>query len=347
MHKLLIILSLLIMAFTAGCGSDLVYSGEKKNDLPHGSGTLVYPGGSKYEGEFDKGTRSGQGTWEHSGGISYVGGWKNDLYHGQGTLTVPGRYTYDGEFFQGKKHGFGIKTRADGSIYEGSWENGLRQGEGVMLYPDGSRYEGAWENNERHGEGTYYPAEGEIISGQWERGIFMYIAVEIISLSKRELTFTAGDPPEQLNAAIFPEDATKPEIAWSTSDESVATVENGLVTAHEPGEAKIIVTALAEELKASCAVSVTAPPPPVVERITFTESTFIMDIGDEPLLLTATIQPANVSREDLNWSSSNPAVAEVDSRGVVYPRGPGETIITLSSGRVSDQCSVIVRSPSE
>lgn len=61
-----------------------------------------------------------------------------------------------------------------------------------------------------------------------------------------------------LEATVFPQDATNQRIIWETSDDTVATVENGKVTAKKAGEA--VITAKTEDgaWKSSCTVNVTA-----------------------------------------------------------------------------------------
>ena len=57
-----------------------------------------------------------------------------------------------------------------------------------------------------------------------------------------------------LNATVEPEDATDKTVEWSTSDESVATVADGLVTLVADGNATI--TAKCGEFTVTCSVIV-------------------------------------------------------------------------------------------
>ena len=70
-----------------------------------------------------------------------------------------------------------------------------------------------------------------------------------VSLDKEEIIFTAAGETQQLTAD------SKKELTWSSSDESVATVDrNGLVTAVAPGAATITVT-LGDNVTDVCAVN--------------------------------------------------------------------------------------------
>ncbi|MBD5250701.1 MAG: leucine-rich repeat protein [Barnesiella sp.] len=82
------------------------------------------------------------------------------------------------------------------------------------------------------------------------------IPAEGITLSSESEKLTIGDTVE-LTATVSPEGVTDPTVTWNSSDDAVATVENGLVTAEAEGEATI--TATCGDVKAECAVIVSAP----------------------------------------------------------------------------------------
>ncbi len=84
------------------------------------------------------------------------------------------------------------------------------------------------------------------------------VSVTGVSLDKTELILTEGDS-EALKATIAPADATNKGVTWSSSAESVATVDaSGKVTAVTPGTATITVTTEDGNKTASCKVTVIA-----------------------------------------------------------------------------------------
>ena len=91
------------------------------------------------------------------------------------------------------------------------------------------------------------------------------IAVTWVSLNEETLTL---DPEwtATLTATITPSNAYIKTVSWSSSDEAVATVENGVVTAVAAGTATITVTATDDNTKtATCTVTVNAPVTPEPE----------------------------------------------------------------------------------
>ena len=82
------------------------------------------------------------------------------------------------------------------------------------------------------------------------------IAVESVSLNKTTLTIGAGSS-ETLTATILPAAATNRNVTWTSSDSTVATVANGVVTGVKAGNATITVTTVDGGKTATCAVTVT------------------------------------------------------------------------------------------
>ena len=81
------------------------------------------------------------------------------------------------------------------------------------------------------------------------------VPVESISLNKNDLSLEVSKS-ETLTVSVLPEDATKKDVEWSSSDESVVKIENGKVTAVKSGTVTITVKSVADPSKiAECKVS--------------------------------------------------------------------------------------------
>ena len=123
-----------------------VYSGDSKNLLKDGQGTLTFEDGSVYVGTFSEGKYHGGGTYTGSDGSSYVGEYKNGLFDGYGTLKAADGSVYTGEFSQGEKSGKGEIKYSNGDLFYGDFENDMRS-YGVYRWVNGESIEGKFENN--------------------------------------------------------------------------------------------------------------------------------------------------------------------------------------------------------
>lgn len=86
------------------------------------------------------------------------------------------------------------------------------------------------------------------------------VAVTGVSLNKTSINLQVGGS-ETLTATVTPADATNKEIIWNTSDGSIATINNGKVTAVSAGKTTITATTVDGNKTATCTVTVTAGPP--------------------------------------------------------------------------------------
>ena len=141
-----------------------------------------------------------------------------------------------------------------------------------------------------------------------------------------------------LTATVNPSDATDKSVTWSTSDESIATVSNGVVKAVSIGSATI--TAKAGDKTATCAVSVVPPPVVPVSSITLDKTSASLKAG-ETVTLTATVNPADATDKTVTWSSSDASVATVIN-GLVTAVKVGSATITAKAGEKTATCSITV-----
>lgn len=159
-----------------------------------------------------------------------------------------------------------------------------------------------------------------------------------------ELSLTAGEAAA-LSVTLIPEDATDTGVTWTSSDESIASVDgNGRVTAHGAGTA--VITAAANGSKEPCAVqwTLTITPPAVpVESLSVTPETLTLEAGGTALL-SAEILPKNATNQGVTWSSDNTGVAAVDGGGKVTAAAPGSAVITATTndGGYTAECRVTV-----
>ena len=169
------------------------------------------------------------------------------------------------------------------------------------------------------------------------------VDVEKVSLNKSATTLTEGES-ETLTATITPSNATGDKtVKWSSSNEAVAAVDsNGKVTAKKAGTAVITVTS-SNGKSASCTVTVKQKEI-AITGISLNKSTTSLTEGESETL-TATITPSNATGDKtVKWSSSNEAVAAVDSNGKVTAKKAGTAVITAtSSNGKSASCTVTVK----
>jgi len=155
-----------------------------------------------------------------------------------------------------------------------------------------------------------------------------------LEMNLREMSLEAGRSAELTVSAN--EGAVLGEVQWSSNNESVATVENGKVTAVAPGTA--LITAAAGGRAASCTVNVTAP----LTGIELDVQTAAMLTGETKELKVIANEGAKA--ENITWTSSNTAVAGVKD-GVVTALSVGEATITAVCGNYHATCKITVNEP--
>lgn len=160
-------------------------------------------------------------------------------------------------------------------------------------------------------------------------------AAVVVTLDKSELSLTK-DQTAQLSCAA---EGLAPgaEIFWRSMNSAIVTVKDGLVTPVSGGKTQII--AGWHQFRDTCEVSVVVP----LEAIT-------LNVEERELKLGKTFQlKAAGSPEDftdvweVEWNSSNTAVATVDENGLVSGLTEGDAVITAKVGSVTAQATIKVR----
>ena len=81
------------------------------------------------------------------------------------------------------------------------------------------------------------------------------VAVSGVSVSPTSMSLDVGQSAI-LTASVEPSDATDKSVKWSSSDNGVASVNDGTVVAVSPGSATITVTTVSGGKTATCSVTV-------------------------------------------------------------------------------------------
>ena len=161
-----------------------------------------------------------------------------------------------------------------------------------------------------------------------------------VQVSPSSLSLTEGETAP-VSAKVLPEDARYDGISWTTSNRSVATVQNGLVKAVAPGTATI--TATAGAVSGSATVTVKAKIIPVT-GVSLDKTTLTLTEG-ETASLAATVAPDNATDKSVTWTSAAPTIATVDANGKVTAVQAGETTITVKTndGGKTATCNLTVK----
>lgn len=166
------------------------------------------------------------------------------------------------------------------------------------------------------------------------------INVLSVILNTTSITMTEGESMEIL-ATVSPKDAENKKVLWTTSNSSVAIVNEGMVTAIKEGHASITATSDDGGKTATCSVDVKAKFISVT-GVSLDQSELNLMEGDE-YILVATVLPDNASNKKITWNSDNNSVATVKD-GKVTAIEPGSATITVKTedGTKTAICKVTV-----
>ena len=132
----------------------------------------------------------------------------------------------------------------------------------------------------------------------------------------------------QIKYSVYPSTLKNAKIAWSSSNENVATVDSkGLVTAIKPGTAVIVATST-NGIYRSLTLTVT--------KQSISDQTVVFDIENFDLKvgtfrrLYPVFNPTSIVYESITWTSSNEKVATVSQIGKITALTTGKTTITAT-----------------
>ena len=155
-----------------------------------------------------------------------------------------------------------------------------------------------------------------------------------VSISQDSLIINRGDQMT-LTASVLPVIATPNTVLWTSTNNNVATVQNGVVAAVAGGTCDIIASCV--DKTAVCHVVVEDILP---DTILLSENNLTLEVDSEHTL-TATILPEDAYYTTVSWTTSNSAVATV-TNGKVTAVGTGECDITVTCRDKHATCHVKV-----
>ena len=155
------------------------------------------------------------------------------------------------------------------------------------------------------------------------------IVLQPLTLSQSAITIPAGE-----TARIIATGGSG-EIAWTSSNENIAIVNDGAVTGVAGGT--VTITATTGEEQVTCTVTVTGTPWVSPANLSLNYTDFTLREGDPPVQMKVKGTDSAVI-----WTSSNPNVATVDSDGVVRRVGRGNCTITAEVDGQTLTCIVRV-----
>ena len=102
----------------------------------NGQHEFVFPSGNRYTGEWKNSMPHGAGTMQFANGASYEGDWVAGRRHGRGVTTAA---------TDGKSELFGYSWKA-GDVYDGGWKSDVRHGKCVYTWFNGDKLACRWSD---------------------------------------------------------------------------------------------------------------------------------------------------------------------------------------------------------
>lgn len=181
------------------------------------------------------------------------------------------------------------------------------------------------------------------------------VPVTGVALNKTTTSIAVG-ATETLTAAVTPDNATNKNVTWSTSDDTIATVVNGVVTGVAAGKATITATTADGSKTATCEVTVTAAGSSEnvpVTAVTITQGSAYTLVTNpieggtykSEVTLTATVTPDDATNSTVTWSVEDGKESVVTleaATGKVTAVGAGTAVITATADGKTATCTITV-----
>ena len=165
-------------------------------------------------------------------------------------------------------------------------------------------------------------------------------ATAVISVNVTDVELQP-DEEETLKASVKVTGELADTIVFESSNPAVAEVdENGKITANAVGEATITVKSADSDENNWAKVYVRVNEP-YVKTVALSADSIYLRVGEDQTL-NASINEFGEPVYDVEWLSSNPAVATVDENGKVTAVAEGNAVISVTAGGAKAECDVVV-----
>ncbi|MBZ9608560.1 5'-nucleotidase C-terminal domain-containing protein [Clostridium estertheticum] len=149
---------------------------------------------------------------------------------------------------------------------------------------------------------------------------------------------------ETLEATLLPGNTTNKKVVWKSSNTLVASVDdNGKVTGHKIGLAKISATTDDGNYKEECTVAVVSKP---VNKVRINKKDIIIKVGKNEKL-TALVGPGNSDIKDVIWKCDSSIIKIIEKNGKIISvigisTGKAKVTVTSLDGGYKATCDVTV-----
>lgn len=155
--------------------------------------------------------------------------------------------------------------------------------------------------------------------------------VSSIRVTRNEMIVNVGEGDLSAYVTMLPANALNKSEIWSSSDESIAVVDNeGWVIGVSEGECVVTVKS-ADNPEVFAEIKVTVKDTRSVRDIRLSREAMTLKVGTGELAARVTMLPDTAVNKNEIWTSSQPDVATVDDEGWVVGHKAGNTIITVKS----------------
>lgn len=232
-----------------------------------------------------------------------------------------------------------------------TWNGGALSAKNLIIHSPNRVPPFRFNNKDLFSTATIYVPKGSVEAYKsqlpWSSATILEEKVPVtgIRFDKENILFSEIGETALLRAIVLPEDADNKNVRWESSNEKVATVENGIVTCKGYGTAEISATTEDGGFTAVCKVT--------AERKEILPTSIILDKADvtmnvgETTKLKADVWPTDADNKSVIWNSDNEDIAKVSSDGVVTAVKAGKTKVyaTTQANNLKAECEITVLQP--